>query len=75
MVNGLLARAVVRDWAADFICAQIRGAAGEFVVDAGQPDSGIHRGGAGAQVEIEVRGVVKRARIGSGMRWAPRASR
>src|SRR2546427_229395 len=56
---------VVRHGAAYFIGAQVRGAAGEIIVDPGETNSGVYRGGAGAKLEVEIRGFVECARIGA----------
>src|SRR5215472_14349804 len=61
-----LARAIVGLWTADFVSAEIGGAAGEIVVDIGQTHAGIDCHGTGAQTEIEVRWFIERARVGAG---------
>src|SRR5579862_14880 len=62
-ISALLPRPVVRHGRPDFQRAQVRGAAGEIVVDSRKAHAGVHGGRAGAKLEIEIGGLVQRARI------------
>src|SRR5262245_37748993 len=55
----------MRERPAGFVRAEIRGPAGEIIVHAGEANASIDCRRAGSELEIEVRGLVERAWIGS----------
>src|SRR5690349_20023497 len=57
----------MRDWTADLQGPKIRGAAGEVVVHAAEPNASVHGRRSWAELEIEIGGFVKCPRIGT--RW------
>jgi hypothetical protein len=65
--SALLSRVVARnvERASRLVRAEIGGATAEIVVDSRQANAGIDRGRSGTKLEIEVRGLVERARIRS----------
>ena len=58
----------MRQRTTDFVRAQVRRAAGEVVVHAGQPDAGVDGRRAGTKLKVEIRRFVERPRIGTGRR-------